>query len=174
MPVYNAAEHLRGAVESILNQTLTDFELVISDNASTDETEDICRDYMRRDRRVRYFRNPRNLGASDNYTAVFGYSRGRYFKWSSGNDSCAPEFLSRCAQVLDDNPDVVLAYPRTRLFETMVEEFEEYEEGLDLQQERPSDRFRAFLNWRGLNNAMNGVIRSSALRRTPVILSFMS
>ena len=174
MPVYNGAAFLADTIESILNQSFSDFELVISDNGSTDETEKICRDYAKRDSRIRSFRFPKNLGASENYTAVFRYSRAEYFKWSSGNDWCGPTFLSSCVAVLDERPDVVLVYPGTRLFTTSIDDFEEYEEGLDLQQDRPSERFRAYLCSRGLNNVMNGVIRSSALRRTPVILPFIS
>ena len=174
MPVYNGAAFLPDAIESILDQTFSDLELVISDNASTDDTEAICRDYARRDKRVRYFRNPKNLGASDNYVAAYRYSRGEYFKWSSSNDWCAREFLSSCVAILDQRPDVVLVYPRTRLFTTTIDEFEEYEDGLDLQQDNACSRFNEFLNRHGLNNVMNGLIRSATLSRTPVMLPFLS
>src|SRR5262245_34588306 len=70
MPVYNGAQFVARAIESVLNQELSDLELVICDNASTDETQSICMDYARRDPRVRYFRNEKNLGAMANFSRV--------------------------------------------------------------------------------------------------------
>ena len=78
LPVFNGENFLAPAIESILGQTYDDFELIISDNASTDATSQICRDFARRDSRVRYIRNARNLGADPNYNAVFRAARGRY------------------------------------------------------------------------------------------------
>src|SRR5690242_8068616 len=83
MPVWNGERFISQAIESLLAQTYGDFELLISDNASTDATADICHAYASRDRRIRYLRQQRNLGANANYNAVFGQSSGRYFKWAA-------------------------------------------------------------------------------------------
>jgi glycosyltransferase involved in cell wall biosynthesis len=172
MPVYNGERHLRAALESILGQTFQDFELVISDNASADDTERICREYAAKDPRVQYHRQPKNLGVSENYNAVFRLARGGYFKWASSNDLCDPAFLDTCARVLEGRPDAVLAYPRTRLIRAESAAMEDYEDRLDLPQERPCERFRAYIERYRLNNVMNGVIRASILKRTPLLARF--
>jgi len=110
MPVYNAARHIEEALDSVLAQTFDDFEVVISDNASTDGTEEICRAYAAKDERIRYFRNRANYGFIYNFNSVFRLSRGDYFKWSSSDDVCAPDYLKRAVDVLDDDPSVVLVF----------------------------------------------------------------
>jgi glycosyltransferase involved in cell wall biosynthesis len=115
LPVYNGADYLVEAIESILNQSFSDFELLIQDNASTDATEQICRTYAAKDPRVSYARNPQNVGAAANYNLVFQRARGRYFKWMAHDDVCAPEFLERCVQALDADPAVVLCCGQAQL-----------------------------------------------------------
>jgi glycosyltransferase involved in cell wall biosynthesis len=113
--VYNGDDYVGEAIASILAQTYPDFELLIQDNASTDRTEAICREYARRDPRVSYVRNPQNVGAIPNFNLVFERARGRYFKWAAHDDVCAPTFLERCVKVLDAEPKVVLASGQTEL-----------------------------------------------------------
>lgn len=107
IPVYNGGDVLPRSLDSILDQTFSDFELVISDNASTDATEDICRDYARRDKRIRYSRNDANLGAAPNFNQVFQLCNGRLFKWHAHDDMIRPTFLEWCKAVLDSDPDAV-------------------------------------------------------------------
>lgn len=107
MPVYNAESYLREAIDSLLAQTYTDFEIIISDNASTDQTQVICRDYEQRERRISYVRQQKNLGATGNFNHVFGLARGTYFKWASYDDICEPQFLAKCIEVLDARPEIV-------------------------------------------------------------------
>src|SRR3972149_7037346 len=126
MPVYNGERHLRNAVQSILGQTFRDIELIISDNASTDRTEAICREYASKDPRVRYYRNPKNLGAPENINSVFRRATGRYFKWAAANDECDPRFMEACVQILDERPNTVLAYPRTLLIRENSGQTEDY------------------------------------------------
>lgn len=173
MPVYNAERTLRPAVDSILGQTWRDLELVICDNASTDGTRQVCEDYAARDSRVRYFRNEKNIGASGNYNAAFRHARGRFFKWASSNDTCHPEFLQRCLDVLLNDESVVLAHPRTRLVDG-AGRTEDVRDDLDLRQDDPGTRFRLLIRRLRLNNMMNGVIRADVLRRTPLIRPFFS
>jgi glycosyltransferase involved in cell wall biosynthesis len=104
IPVFNGGKTLRQALDSLLAQTFTDFEVVISDNASGDETQKICEEYAAADPRIRYYRNERNLGARANFNRVFELSRGEFFRWNSHDDWVAPTFLERCLDALRGDP----------------------------------------------------------------------
>jgi len=108
VPVFNGEAFLEDAIRSVLAQTLDNLELILCDNASTDRTAEICRDYEGRDARVRYFRNPRNLGAAANYNLAFSHARGRYFKWLAHDDRMLPSFLAKTRRILDERADAVL------------------------------------------------------------------
>ena len=108
LPVYNGENYLAEAVQSVLDQTYSDFELVISDNASEDRTEEICRDFAAADTRVRYFRNGENLGAAPNYNIAWDHSRGEYFKWLAHDDRLLPRYVENTVRTLDNNPDAIL------------------------------------------------------------------
>ncbi|HEX8755999.1 MAG TPA: glycosyltransferase family 2 protein, partial [Steroidobacteraceae bacterium] len=108
VPVFNGEAFLEDAIRSTLSQTLDDLELILSDNASTDRTADICRDYAAREPRVRYFRNPRNLGAAANYNLAFSHARGRYFKWLGHDDRMLPSYLAKTCRTLEERSDAVL------------------------------------------------------------------
>ena len=110
LPVYNGERFLAQALDCLLVQTFQDFEIIISDNASTDRTSDISRDYARADRRVRYIRNPRNLGAIANFNRVFDLSSAPLFKWAAHDDLYHEDYLESCVRILDENPDVMLAH----------------------------------------------------------------
>ena len=113
VPVYNGETYLPQALDSLLAQTYPDVEIVISDNASTDATENICRDYANRDDRIRYYREDVNRGLSWNFNRVFELSRGEYFKWAAADDICVPEFVERCVDVLDEDKSIVCCHART-------------------------------------------------------------
>lgn len=110
LAVYNGERYLEEAVDSILNQTFTDFELILSDNASTDRTPEICLRYCRQDRRVRYHRNASNIGGANNENQTVRMARGKYFRWAADDDKLAPDLLARCVEVLETAPSVVLCY----------------------------------------------------------------
>jgi glycosyltransferase involved in cell wall biosynthesis len=110
LPVYNGEKYLEQALDGLLAQTLTDFELIISDNASTDRTAEICHEYAARDARIRYVRQPTNIGAGPNHNILVPMARGRYFKWAGHDDLYAPELLEKCVAALANHPDVVLAH----------------------------------------------------------------
>ncbi|MGH7380662.1 MAG: glycosyltransferase family 2 protein [Candidatus Methylomirabilales bacterium] len=115
LPVYNSEQHIRQALDSLLVQDYQHFELIISDNASTDGTQQICLEYAARDGRIRYHRNERNMGIAWNLNRVFELSSGEYFKWAGSHDYVAPTFISACKRILDADPAVVLAYPLARV-----------------------------------------------------------
>jgi glycosyltransferase involved in cell wall biosynthesis len=169
MPAYNSAATLRSAVDSLLAQSFRDFELVISDNASTDATWSIIEDYMRRDPRVRGLRQKENIGANANYSAVFLASRGKYFKWASSNDWCAPTLLQRCVETLDSDASTVLVAPATRLFQGNIAEYVEYAADVACMQDDPVERFVHVASHLALNNVINGLARTEPMRRTSLI-----
>lgn len=113
LPVYNGQDYLSQALDALLAQTYSDFELVISDNASMDDTEEICRQYAARDGRIRYHRSEENLGAAPNFNRAFELSRAEYFKWAAHDDLCGPEYLERTVAVLDGDASVVLCHVGT-------------------------------------------------------------
>lgn len=166
MPVYNGEKYLSQAIESILTQSFPEFELIISDNASTDRTMEICRAYASNDSRIEYIRHDVNMGGPRNWNFVFISAKGRYFKWASANDICCPEFLAKCKIILDNNKDVALCYPRTRLIDEQGNITEDYEDRLDLQSPDPCTRFVNLMTNLRLNNPQAGLFRSSVLRKT--------
>ena len=174
MPTYNSEAWLEQSVRSILEQSFEDLELIISDNASEDGTEQLCRKLAARDRRIRYLRNPTNIGVANNYNAVLLEANGIYFKWASSNDLCDPSLIAQCVAVLDAEPNCVLCHPRTRLIFAESGKTEDYQEDLNLRQARPVERFAAFLDRLQLNNVMNGVMRTAAIRRTGLYRNYMS
>jgi len=166
MPVYNREPYLRAALDGVLNQTYRDFELLISDNASTDKTEAICREYAARDSRIRYVRNATNLGMAGNYNAAFRRAVGEYFRWVAGDDLSAPESLAACVEVLDQHPDVVLCYPKTGIIDAEGAYQGAYDDNLHLDDLRPSDRFIRAMKQIGLVNVHFGLMRSRILGQT--------
>jgi glycosyltransferase involved in cell wall biosynthesis len=172
LPVYNGENYLRESLDSILGQSFTDFELIISDNASTDGTAAICREYEAKDARVRYYRNEENIGAARNYNRTFHLAQGKYFKWMAHDDVCAPAFLEKCISILEEHPDVALCYSQTILIDENGAEMERYSDNLDLRSPIPQTRFRDFNRNPGWCNPIFGVIRTSALKQTPLIEGF--
>lgn len=173
IPAYNSAAHIGFTIEGLLAQSFADFEIIVSDNASDDGTRDIVEKYMRRDARVRYERHPVNIGANPNYSHLVHIARGGYFKWSSSSDWCAPAFLECCLDDLSAHEDAVLAVPRTCFFQDHPDVAEECLDDFAILDESPAARFRHLYSALTLNNAMNGLIRMSALRRTRLIDSYM-
>jgi glycosyltransferase involved in cell wall biosynthesis len=165
LAVYNGEKHLEQAIDSILAQTFADFELLISDNASTDQTEQICRQYAARDRRIRYYRNDANIGGANNENRTFLLSSGEYFRWAADDDVCAPELIAKCVAVLDRDPSVVLCY-------SMVTEIDENGDYIGTisqnkgRSTRPHERFRDLARNDHKCEATYGLIRAEVLRKT--------
>jgi len=169
MPVYNGGRFIRQAVASLLAQTYQDFELVIADNASTDATEAICREFVAQDQRVRYVRNERNLGGPGNFRRVFSLCSGEYHKWATADDYWAPTVLEESVAILDRHPDVVVCYPKTRLVNEAGSPVEDFEDSLHLQEPSPATRMIRVLTEITLCHVHLGLIRRAALGRTALI-----
>jgi glycosyltransferase involved in cell wall biosynthesis len=112
VPVYNGAAELRRALETLVNQTHRNLEIVISDNASTDSTPEICREFAKRDARVVYLRNEKNLGGGPNFKRVVDESHGDYFMWAAHDDWWAPRFVEENLRVLLARPDYIASMSR--------------------------------------------------------------
>ncbi len=166
LPVYNAEKYLEEGLDFILAQTHRDFEIIISDNASDDCTQDICLTYARKDPRVRYYRNDRNLGAAPNHNLVFRLAKGKTLKWAGYDDKISPDFLARCVDVLDKKLDVVLCMPLTCL----IDEHGQYIGGYDYQADADipssSKRFRNFMLKNELGNYVYGLMRVDSVAKT--------
>lgn len=169
MPAYNSARTLRASIDCLLEQTFRDFELIISDNASSDGTWGIIQEYANRDARVVALKQPENIGANGNYSAVFKAARGRYFKWASSNDWCDPDFLARCVAHLDAHPDVALVAPRTRLFTESLADATNYARDVPFDQPDALGRVMGVCRQLALNNVLNGVVRTEVLALTRLI-----
>lgn len=166
MPVYNGERYIEEAIRSILAQTFEDFVLIISDNASTDGTEEICRDFVMQDKRITYLRNQTNIGACNNYNLLFHRACTKYFRWFNADDLCAPELHEKCIAQLEDNPEVVLSYGKTCLIDQDGNPYENYNDNLDLQQSTAYERFTRFFDVVGQTNVIYGLMRTSAVAHT--------
>lgn len=175
MPVYNGEDYLAQAIDSILAQEYADFELVISDNGSTDGTEAICREYAARDSRIRYHREERNRGAAWNFNYVVRLARGEFFRWACHDDSIAPSHLRRCIAVLEDAPpSVILAYTRSVLVDASGHDVGTFEDGLDTRGMAPHERFRLVARRLRYTHVLYGLIRREALLRTRLLGAYES
>jgi len=166
LPVYNGERYLAEALDSLLAQTFEDFELIISDNASDDRTEQICREYVARDPRIRYIRQPVNIGADPNHGFVVDLARGRYFKWVGDDDLYDPDFLRLCVEALEARPDVVLATGDDGVIDEDGNLVEVSQYRVDSGNPRPSARLRSLLYVLGGNDDY-GVMYTDAIRRLP-------
>jgi glycosyltransferase involved in cell wall biosynthesis len=175
MPVFNGEKYIKQAIDSILAQTYRDFELIISDNASSDRTQQICCAYAAEDCRVRYYRNEKNLGAPKNFNRAFELSSGEYFKWAAYDDVLAPEFLQKCVNILDKDPSIVLCHSRTGVID---------ENGIligncdhrtlkRISSWKAHERFGDLISIRNSCWAVFGVVRASSFRKTPLHGSYI-
>lgn len=172
LPVYNGENFVEAAIQSVLSQDFSDLEVIISDNASVDRTEEICRKYADEDDRVRYIRRPRNIGAGPNFNFVLELARGEYFKWMAHDDVCRPAFVSRCVAVLDADPTVVLAYPSPVDIDDCGRELGPRDRGLQLDQPGSCRRFKATMTQGHAVLAQFGVVRTDVLRATTGLGSY--
>lgn len=176
IPVYNGEDFLAAAIESLLAQDYRDFELIISDNASTDGTQAICEAYAQKDNRIRYLRADVNRGAAWNYNRLVEMASGEFFKWQAHDDVCLPTFLRRCVETFNQAPEsVVLVYPRAEIIDASGRLASQYlTESLEVRDREPHRRLATVL--RSLNMAcpVFGLIRASALRKTRLIGPFVA
>ncbi len=167
LPVFNGDNYLEAALESILGQSYTNFELIISDNASSDRTEEICREYAAKDARIRYYRNETNIGGGRNFNRVFELAQAEYFKWHAHDDVLAPEYLEKCVAVLEGDSSLILVHSKTARIEEDGFVVGDFDHRMRVDAPRPSERFESFLLERHIGSEQFGVIRKDALMATP-------
>jgi glycosyltransferase involved in cell wall biosynthesis len=171
LPVYNGEKYLAESLDALLGQSYEDFELIISDNASTDGTAAICHRYMKKDSRIRYVYQSRNIGAALNHNFVVGQARGQLFKWASHDDLYANSLLKCCIDALDEYPHVVLAHSWTALIDNSGKITEPIEYPLATASLRAPERFHSIL-FANAGDDFYGVIRTDILRRTSLLDSY--
>ena len=171
LPVYNGENFLAESIEALLGQSYEDFELIISDNASTDSTADICRGYAKQDPRICYIRQPHNIGSAPNHNFVIERARGELFKHASHDDLYARNLLELCVAALDEHPQVVLAHSWSAVIDGAGEVKELVEYPVNTAAPQAPERFRSML-FDGWGDDDGGVIRLGILRQTPLHASY--
>lgn len=174
LPVYNGERYLAKALDSILAQNLGDFELIISDNASRDATQDICESYAQRDRRVAYWRLAENLGAARNYNRVVDMSKGELFKWAAHDDLLRPSFLTRCVEIFDSSEvPPALVHPRADFIDDEGRVIRPDNDRMAAGSELSWVRAFQVLQAMNMMAAIGGVFHKETLRQTRRIGSFV-
>jgi glycosyltransferase involved in cell wall biosynthesis len=171
--VYNGESFLEDAVCSILSQTFRNFELIISDNASTDRTREIAQAYARRDRRIRYYRNEKNMGGGWNARRVCELATGKYFRWATADDMLEPDLLRQCVQALEGDPACVVAYPKTKIVDEQGNLIEYHISPVKPDSPDPVVRLGEFLKDHFCFEIF-GLMRMSVLRQVPPMGSFVN
>lgn len=174
LPVFNGDNFLEEALQSILSQTYADFELIISDNGSTDKTQEICTTYAAQDAHIRYYRNQTNVGAGPNFNRTVALARGKYFKWAAHDDLLTPDYLEKCVDVLDREPAIILCHAKAKEI-SACGEFIKYH-GIELPNagsDKVHARFADLILIEHPCFDVFGVIRSDVLQKTALIASFI-
>lgn len=172
MPVRNGENFLGAALECLLAQSYTDFRIVLSDNSSSDRTRDIAEQYAARDERLQYVRQERDLGAAANFNFLVRTTESDLFKWAAHDDLCDPEYLRRTIELLDHNPEAVVAHSFTHVVNARDEIVGRYDDQQTLVNERPSRRLSASFHLR-YPSPVWGVMRRAALERTKLIEGYL-
>jgi glycosyltransferase involved in cell wall biosynthesis len=170
LPVYNGERDIRNALDSIIGQTYEDFELVISDNASTDDTARICKEYAERDPRVKYFRQPTNIGGTPNFRFVLLQARGEYFVWAGADDVKSPDFLAENLAFLQSRPEYLGSTSPVRF---RGQDFDNTKMGCaPIDDDDPCDRItKMFLVWHA-NGRFYSLFRREAVLGWPHLNDF--
>jgi glycosyltransferase involved in cell wall biosynthesis len=165
MPTYNGARFLADSLDSLLDQDYPNWELVISDNCSTDDTEAIARSYVTQFPQIRYYRSPVNRGAAANFNRVLELATGPYFVFAADHDLWAPTFLSRCVARLEASPASVLAYPQTTLTDIDGRPLGVMQDRIELGDGSTLARYKRLIWNLGACNMVYGVGRLENFRR---------
>lgn len=171
LAVYDGEIYLEEAIDSILSQTFRDFELVICDNHSSDRTEAICRRYAAQDSRVRYYRNPSNIGGVNNENKTFKLSRGKYYRLMAHDDRLAPELIAKSVAVLEKNPEVVLCYSDIVIIDDNGKEINKIETSIG-QASEAHQRFCQLVSREHRCEATYSLMRSRVLKEIDLQLNY--
>ncbi len=173
LPVYNGENFLETALQSLVDQTYTDFHVLISDNASTDRTEKICRRFAENDHRITYYRQEKNLGAAGNFNFCVERAHGTYFKWMAHDDGCEPEYLERCVHILEQDAGAVLVQARAKCIDDTGAVTGSYTREWNFNSPDPVTRFSRAMALNHSCLTVFGVMRLDVLKNTPAIAPFV-
>lgn len=181
IPVFNGGNYIESTLCAVLSQTFKNLEIIISDNASDDNTQEICERYAAKDERIKYFRNKSNLGAAKNYNLTFAKSTGEFFKWLGHDDPLEPEFIEKSVAILESDPGVIACYSRTKVIDGAgkpkpINLFYKasFSPKPKLNSDDPTTRFYHCVVNQYPPNAIFGLIRKSFLEKTQLIGSYIS
>lgn len=166
LPIYNGGKYLQRSITSLLAQEYKNFEVIISDNASNDETEEICRKYADQDSRIHYYRNEFNIGSAANFNKTLQLSIGKYFMWFAHDDWLEPTYISKCLNAMEKNTDALFCCTDIHFTNDLGEiicprEYALINEKLDLH-----ERVRQYLLRYGCYEIVYGLFNSSKLKET--------
>lgn len=178
VPIYNEERYLAGSLDSLLAQDYENIEIIISDNASTDGTPQICAEYVAKDPRVRYHRNDTNVGSFENFNHVLELARSEFFMWACGHDLRHPSQVSRCVEIMLEDPRIVLCYTQMIWIDGNGQPLEPMQKGQDYVDTRGLELSLLRINvvlW-GLHGGhpTYGLFRTQALKKTPVFTHLVS
>lgn len=173
LPVYNGEKYIEQSIISILQQTDRNFELIICDNASTDNTQKLCEKYVSNDKRIKYLRNETNIGGRRNFNKVFRLSDSKYFRWQAADDFIAPTLHQECLSTLDNDDSVVLCFGNSNMVDSDSRKLYAIDDDkLNLLQESESERFIQCYENLGFMTQIFGLVRTSALKQTDLLGNF--
>ena len=182
IPVFNGEKSIRRSLDSVLSQTFLDFELVISDNASTDSTSLICQEYKKNDKRIRYIRNEKNIGGIANFKLLLDESKTEYFVWLAADDYWDPTFLEKNLPVLEKNLNIICSASQVKYFGNNIDYwkkrsvhgpfriFRKIIKRFQNLQNYPTSgtfesKFRYYLKLRGHHHIFYGMYRTEQLKK---------
>jgi glycosyltransferase involved in cell wall biosynthesis len=172
LPVYNGENYIAEAIESVLSQTCRDFELIISDNASIDKTQEICELYAQQDPRIRYVRHPVNVGAAGNFNYTVEVASGMYFVWIAHDDKWCEKYLAACVNILEADTSIVLCFANTNFINSNGGFISKHQYPLDAFSDNAVNRYLHMIDSRHIVVEVFGLIRIEVLRATRLIGSY--
>lgn len=166
IPTYNRSKLIGYAIRSILSQNYENLEIVISDNASKDETQEVCEAFAQKDPRVRYIRQPQNIGQNPNFRYVRDHAKGKYFMWVSDDDELAPNVLKSYVQFMEANPDYSSVCGQIIYWAEGKVAF--CEEGLSMEDLSPRKRVIRYYSTVVQGGLWHGMHRRPVVKQVPV------
>jgi glycosyltransferase involved in cell wall biosynthesis len=149
LPIYNAGEHTRRILDNMIAQDYSNIEIIISDNASEDNTWAICQEYAQRDNRIRLSQNKENRGFVYNFHRVYELATGKYFMWVAHDDYWDSKFICQCVKKLEANPEAVMVYTdQVHIIEETQEKITKHFSALKLTQTDTAERIKTLLTFR--------------------------
>ena len=167
IPVYNEGKYLASTIESVLNQSLTNFELIITDNCSTDNSYQIAMTYSEKDSRIKVYRHNENMGIPFNFRFSLLKATTKYFVWLGAHDLFTPDYLKNTAEYLEMNENVLMVYPNAEWIDNENKFISKLEEDIETIGLLKKDALKKVLNNNDSGIAVHGLYRTSILNTIP-------